>query len=64
MLVTRRHSAAASERNRLKRSIREAFRLEQAILGSMDVLVRPPYGQKGSAQMTQRLRELFGRLAP
>jgi len=63
MLISRRHAAAATERNRIKRCIREAFRLEQGKLGSIDVLVRPPYGQQASAQMTQRLREMFGRLA-
>ena len=49
-------------RNRIKRCIREAFRLEQERLGPIDVLVRPPYGVKPSAQMVVRLRELFARL--
>ena len=62
MLVSRQHAAAATERNRLKRCIREAFRQEQERLGPIDVLVRPPYGVKASADMTRRLRELFGRL--
>ncbi len=64
MLVSRQHAAAATERNRLKRCIREAFRLEQERLGPIDVLVRPPYGVKASPEMTRRLRELFGRLNP
>ena len=64
ILVTRRHAALATERNRIKRCIREAFRLEQGRLGSVDVLVRPPYGIRGSAQMLERLRELFTRLEP
>lgn len=62
ILVTRKHSARAVERNRLKRRIREAFRLEQESLGGLDVLVRPPYGVKPSLQMTLQLRELFSRL--
>jgi ribonuclease P protein component len=62
MLVSRRHSAQAVERNRIKRCIREAFRLEQENLGPLDVLVRPPYGIKPSAQMITRLRGMFGRL--
>jgi ribonuclease P protein component len=62
MLVSRRHSHRAVERNRIKRCIREAFRLEQDRLGALDVLVRPPYGAKPSAQMIVRLREIFGRL--
>jgi len=64
ILVTRRHAARATDRNRIKRCIREAFRLEQGRLGSVDVLVRPPYGIRGSAQMLERLRELFTRLEP
>jgi ribonuclease P protein component len=62
ILVTRRHAARATERNRIKRCVREAFRLEQQHLGPLDVLVRPPYGARGSAQMLERLRELFRRL--
>ena len=33
-------------------------------LGALDLLVRPPYGIKPSAQMIARLRELFGSLKP
>ena len=62
ILVTRRHAARATERNRIKRCIREAFRLEQRGIGSVDVLVRPPYGSRGSARMLEQLRELFKRL--
>jgi ribonuclease P protein component len=59
ILVTRRHAAKATVRNRIKRCIREAFRLEQAGLGAMDVLVRPPLGARPGARMLGRLRELF-----
>jgi ribonuclease P protein component len=62
LLISRRHAPRAVVRNRIKRCIREAFRLEQERLGPIDVLVRPPYGVKPSAQMVVRLRELFGRL--
>jgi ribonuclease P protein component len=62
MLVSRKHAARAVERNRIKRCIREAFRLEQESLGALDVLVRPPYGVRPSAQMISRLREIFVRL--
>jgi ribonuclease P protein component len=63
MLISRRHAARAVVRNRIKRCIREAFRLEQERLGPVDVLVRPPYGVKPSAQMVTRLRAIFGRLS-
>jgi ribonuclease P protein component len=64
MLISRKHSARAVMRNRIKRCIREAFRLEQERLGPLDVLVRPPYGVKPSAEMIRRLREIFARLKP
>jgi ribonuclease P protein component len=63
ILVSRRHASRATERNGIKRCIREAFRLEQARLGALDVLVRPPYGARASAAMIRRVRELLGRLA-
>jgi len=64
MLISRKHAARAVMRNRIKRCIREAFRLEQERLGPLDVLVRPPYGVKPSAEMIRRLREIFGKLKP
>lgn len=62
MLVSRKHARAASDRNRVKRCIREAFRLEQGNLGPVDVLVRPPERVEASADMITRLRELLGGL--
>jgi ribonuclease P protein component len=62
ILVSRRHGPAASQRNLLKRCIREAFRLEQDRLGPVDVLVRPPERVGASADMMRRLRKLFGEL--
>ena len=62
MLVTRRHAAAATERNRIKRCIREAFRLEQEALGPVDLLVRPPLDVRPTPQMIIRLRELLAGL--
>ncbi len=64
ILVSRKHAAKATERNGIKRCIREAFRLEQARLGALDVLVRPPYGARASTAMLARVRELFSRLEP
>jgi len=63
ILVTRQHAAAATQRNRIKRCIREAFRLEQEALGPLDVLVRPPYKVIPDAKMIIRLRELLCGLA-
>jgi ribonuclease P protein component len=62
ILVSRKHNPAASERNRLKRCIREAFRLEQGKLGPVDVLVRPPERVAASADMMRRLQKLLGGL--
>lgn len=62
ILVSRKHARQATERNRIKRRIREAFRLEQDALKGFDVLVRPPYGGRPLGAMVLRLRELFSRL--
>ena len=64
ILISRKHAAKATMRNGIKRCIREAFRLEQARLGSLDVLVRPPYGARPGREMRERLRALFGELKP
>jgi len=64
MLVSRRHAALAVERNRIKRCIREAFRLEREALGALDLLIRPPYGIKASPEMISRLRQLLVSLKP
>jgi ribonuclease P protein component len=64
LLVTRKHAPRASERNRIKRCIREAFRLEQRALGSLDVLVRPPYGIRPTPDMILRLRGILAELNP
>lgn len=61
VLVSRKHAAAATVRNRIKRCIREAFRVEQHHLGPLDLLVRPAYGAKPGPEMIARLRALFAR---
>jgi ribonuclease P protein component len=63
ILISRKHAADATDRNRIKRCIREAFRLEQERLGALDLLVRPPYGARATAQAVLRLRELLCRLS-
>lgn len=63
ILISRKHAAAAVDRNRIKRCIREAFRLEQERLGPLDVLVRPPYGRPFSADMVSVVRRLLVRLS-
>ena len=62
ILISRKHAARATVRNRIKRCIREAFRLEQAGLGAIDVLVRPPFGARPGARMLVQLRGLFSEL--
>lgn len=64
ILVSRRHAAKATERNGIKRCIREAFRQEQARLGPVDLLVRPPHGARASSHMLSRLRQIFAGLEP
>ncbi|TMG79377.1 MAG: ribonuclease P protein component [Betaproteobacteria bacterium] len=63
ILISRKHAADAVERNRIKRCIREAFRLEQENLRGLEVLVRPPYGVRASRSTVSELRELLRRLA-
>lgn len=63
ILISRKHAARATDRNRFKRYIREAFRLEQGGLGPIDLLVRPPYGVKPTCELILRLRSCLVRLA-
>jgi len=63
IVISRKHAAAAVERNRIKRCIREAFRLEQQSLDALDVLVRPPYGGRASPAMLRTLRVALAKLA-
>jgi len=62
IVISRRHVRLAATRNAVKRYIREAFRLEQSALGSIDLLVRPPFGIRPSLQMMVQLRSLLGQL--
>jgi ribonuclease P protein component len=63
ILISRKHAAKATVRNQIKRCIREAFRLEQGRLGSLDVLVRPPYGAHPGPALRQRVRAALAGLS-
>lgn len=63
ILISRRHARRATDRNRIKRCVREAFRLEYPSLGSVDLLVRPPYGMKPTSQTLSKLRVLLAGIA-
>jgi len=63
ILISRKHAARATERNGIKRCIREAFRLEQSRLGGLDMLIRPPFGVHASPDMLARVRELLCKVA-
>ena len=57
LAIAKKHIKLASRRNRIKRIIRESFRLNQAKLGSMDIVVlsRPDIGQRDAAQIRTAL---------
>lgn len=59
ILISRKHAPRATDRNRIKRCIREAFRLEQEHLGPVDLLVRPPYAWRESNAALATLRKLL-----
>lgn len=59
ILISRKHAARATDRNRIKRCVREAFRLEQQHLGAIDLLVRPPFSRRVSGDAVADLRKLL-----
>ena len=63
ILISRKHAARAVDRNRIKRCIREAFRLEQERLGAIDLLVRPPYSLRAASDIVAELRGHLCRLS-
>lgn len=65
MAVSRRVSAKAVVRNRIRRQIRESFRLRRAQLASMDyvVLAQPPAAGMDRSQLRVALETLWQRFA-
>ena len=64
MAVSRRVSKLAVERNRIRRQIRESFRLRRPQLPSCDVLViaRPSAAQLGNVELRHELAQLWRKL--
>ena len=62
ILMSLKVARRANVRNRVKRCIREAFRLEQAGLAAIDVLVRPPQNIRVEPDLLERLRSAFAGL--
>ena len=63
ILMSLKVSRRSNVRNRVKRCIREAFRLEHAGLGALDVLVRPPQNIRIARDLVARLRNAFAGLS-
>ncbi len=62
LVVTKRGNPKAVRRNRLKRLIREQFRLQANNLPEVDVVVQV-FGQVDDAQFTQQLHRLLLQIA-
>lgn len=62
--VSRRVSARAVDRNRIRRQIRESFRLQRPALEAMDyvVLARPAAATASNAELREALNQLWQRL--
>ena len=58
LAIAKKHLKLASERNRLKRIIRESFRQQQALLPNVDIVVlsRPGINLNDSARIWATLR--------
>ena len=62
MIVSKRQFARSVDRNRLRRQIREVFRLEVANLPPLDLVVRP-HGPRADYPLLTDLREAFSMAA-
>ena len=66
MTVSRRVSPKAVVRNRIKRRIRESFRVMQAVLTGLDLVVvaRPPAAAAEPAALRESLQRHWGKAQP
>jgi len=57
LAISKKHCRRATERNRIKRIIRESFRQHQAVLGGLDIVVinRPEAAAANNQQMSASL---------
>lgn len=65
LVVSKKTAAAAVQRNRIKRQIRESFRLNQHQLPSVDIVVTARAGsaKASTADLRQALKALWNRVA-
>ena len=65
LVVAKKNIRLAVQRNRIKRRIRETFRLQQAHIGSIDAIVLPRSGadQLSDQELNLQLAQLWQRLA-
>ena len=64
LVVAKKHLNLAVERNRIKRLVREHFRLQQSALSGMDMIVlsRKGLAQLSNSEFTQQLQQQLKRV--
>ncbi len=65
LAIAKKSVALATDRNRLKREIRETFRARQERLPAVDIVIvaRPGCARAGAADLTRSLERLWNRIA-